>query len=411
MKAEILSIGSEVALGYIADTNAAWMSQRLTELGYEVIRHTAVGDNREEMLRALESSRGRCAAVLVTGGLGPTLDDMTRFVLADFAGVKLEENAQARETLAAFFQRIGRPMTSSNLTQTLLPQGSEMIPNPRGTAAGFALSVGGTEYIAMPGVPSEMKAMWEAWVGPRLRSRNASATAVRILRVFGIGESMLGEKIADLMARGANPDVGTQVDNSVISVRAVARAASRQEAERMVKDVSDEIRRRLGDMVFGEGEDRLEDAVLRLLEQKGQTLAVAESCTGGLIASRLTDVPGASRFFLEGAVTYSNESKTARLGVPADLIRQHGAVSAPVAEAMARGMRASSGAALALASTGIAGPTGATPQKPIGLVYAALAHDGGVQVEELRLHGTREAIKDRASKHVLNMARLHLLGG
>jgi nicotinamide-nucleotide amidase len=302
-------------------------------------------------------------------------------------------------------------MTPSNLRQALIPAGAEMIPNPRGTAPGFLLTRGGVEYYAMPGVPSEMKAMFQEHIAPRLRRRADVHAAVRHLRVFGYGESVVGEKLADLMARGANPDVGTQVEQSIIGVRVLARAASAEEADRLADAAADEVRRRLGqEHVFGRDGEQLEEAVARELERTGYTLAVAESCSGGALANRLTNVPGISRFFLEGVVAYSNRSKVERLGVPAGLIEQHGAVSAPVAEAMARGIRGTSGADLGVGVTGIAGPGGGSPAKPVGLVYVAVAGPAGVETRELRLTGQREDIKDRTAKNALHMVRLLLTG-
>lgn len=409
MKAEILSIGSEVALGRIADTNAAWLSQRLTEIGYEMTRHTVVADTREEILRALEDTRGRAAVVMVTGGLGPTQDDMTREALAEFGGVPLARSAEAEQSLRAFFERVGRPMVSSNLRQTLVPEGAAIVPNPRGTAVGFALTVDKAEYVALPGVPLEMKLMFEQAAGPRLREIARSFAAVRQLRVFGAGESTVGELLGDLMDRGGNPDVGTQVDSGTISVRVVARADSEEEARRLADEAAEEARRRLGErIVFGEGEEEVEEALACELERAGLTIALAESCTGGQASAYLTDVPGSSAFFLEGCVTYSNASKTARLDVPPELIQAKGAVSAEVAEAMARGMRERSGADIALGMTGIAGPGGGTPAKPVGLVYIALSDAEGTMCEAYRSVGRRREVKTRAARYALNLARLRL---
>ena len=410
MNAEILSIGTEVVIGSIADTNAAWLSQRLTELGFTVTRHSAVGDSRDQMLRALRSAQEHADVVLITGGLGPTLDDMTRDVLGEFAGAELVEEPLAVDHIRSIFQRLGRPMSETNLRQALIPEGAELVANPRGTAPGFALTVDGTEFIAMPGVPLEMKMMFDEHVAGRLRRRNPVCIAARHLRAFGYGESTFGEKLGDLLKRGANPEVGTQVDNAIIGIRVLARADSPEEAERLADATAEEVRRRVGEAnVFGENADQLEHAVARELERTIKTLAVAESCSGGALSNRLTNVPGVSRFFLEGVVTYSNASKTDRLGVAAELIEEHGAVSAEVAEAMARGVRERSGADLGVGITGIAGPGGATSTKPVGLVYVALAHAEGAEVKELRLIGRREDIKDRTAKAALNMVRLHLM--
>ena len=409
MKAEIVSIGEEVVLGSIADTNAAWLAQRLTESGYAVARHTAVGDQRADILDALRDATERSDAVVVTGGIGPTLDDITREVLAELAGVGLVESPEARRHVESFFERIGRPMAATNLRQALLPEGADLVPNPRGTAVGVRLRVNGAEVFSLPGVPIEMKLMYEASLRPALEGGEQRAIALRRLRLFGVGESTVAERLGDLMRRGANPEIGTQVERGVIGIRVLARSATREEAERLAEAAAGEVVRRVGeDLVFGRDDERIEDVVVRELERTGLTLATAESCTGGYLAGRLTDVPGVSRFFLEGAVTYSNASKTSRLGVPEALIARKGAVSPEVAEAMAAGMRERSGADLAIALTGIAGPGGGTDAKPVGLVHIALADACGVEVEAFRFAGRREEVKDRSAKTALNLARLRL---
>lgn len=409
MKAAILSIGSEVALGRIADTNAAWLSRRLIELGCEVARHTAVPDERGEILRALACVAEGADAVVITGGLGPTQDDMTRELVAEHCGVGLAEHAAAGEHLRAFFRRIGRPMSPSNMRQAMLPDGARALPNPRGTAFGFAVSCNGADFYALPGVPAEMRAMFEAEVAPALAAKASSGIALRQLRVFGAGESTVGELLGDLMRRGANPDVGTQVEQGAITVRVLARAETREEAQALADATAEEAMRRLGDdLVFGEGEEEIEEAVARLMERSGLTLAAAESCTGGLVSSLLTDVPGASQWFLEGVVAYSNQCKVSRLGVPEGLIAEKGAVSPEVAEAMVAGMRGRSGADVAVALTGIAGPGGAVPGKPVGLVYVAVADAQGVSVERFQCSGQRTDVKRRAARHALNMVRLRV---
>jgi len=413
MNAEILSVGSELVLGRIADTNAAYLSQKLATLGVDVIYHTAVGDDRDLLGRALETASERADLVIMTGGLGPTLDDLTRGVAAEVCGVGLCKDEAAAEHIGEIFKRYGRKMPPSNVGQAEIPEGSEPIPNERGTAVGFAVRLNRAEIMALPGVPREMKLMYEGWIEPRLRKQLAGGPMlyIRQLNTFGLPESGLGERIADLMAPGRNPAVGTQATAGVIKVRLTARADDEAAARALLDRDEATVRERLGEAVFGTDSDTLAHAAARLLEQGRLTLAVAESCTGGLVCDMLTDVPGISRFLLEGLVAYSNESKTARLGVPERLFQQVGAVSPEVAAAMARGARERTRADLAVSTTGIAGPTGGSALKPVGLVHMALAHERGVDHKEYRTRGSRQEIKDRAAKAALNMLRLHLIGG
>ncbi|MHA1571342.1 MAG: competence/damage-inducible protein A [Alphaproteobacteria bacterium] len=410
MKVEIISIGAELLIGRILDTNTAYLSAELQEIGCEVCRHTTVGDNRRDILDAIKAATGRAEVVIITGGLGPTRDDLTREVVAEFCGAPLVENAAAAENLRRRFSRRGPAMPTNNLAQAYIPRRSEPIHNPRGTAVGFMVRKGPCELVVMPGVPAEMKAMFETTVRPRLAERVQGVTRMRHLRCFGIGESLLGEKLGDLMREDANPRVGTQVHGGIIAVRLVAKAATKADADALLDASVAEVRARLGGEVYSDADETLAENVAALLQRRGDTLAVAESCTGGLICDMLTDVPGVSRCFLSGYVCYSNEAKIRELKVPAELIEQHGAVSREVAEALARGARRESGADFGLAVTGLAGPTGATETKPIGLVYISLADARHVVTETIRLHQDRRTIKDRAAKHALNLLRRRLIG-
>lgn len=411
--ANILSVGNELTTGRTVDTNASWLAGRLGELGISVGQIGVVGDDRPAIAAAIRRLADGCEVLVVTGGLGPTADDLTRQALADAMGVELRMHDELIEVIGSFFVRRGRRMPESNRSQALLPAGATPITNELGTAPGIRCRVGEAVIFVLPGVPPEMMRMFDKYVRPQLEELSGrQVILVKTLRCFGTGESDMGERIADLMGREHNPLIGTTAHEAVIGVHIRATARSSAEAETLVREAEAAVRQRLGDLVFGEGDETLADAVARLLWASGRTICVAESCTGGLLAKRLTDVPGASRYFVEGLVTYANDAKTRLLGVPSELIEQHGAVSERVAEAMAVGCRQRCGTDLALATTGIAGPEGGSPEKPVGLVYLALAHEAGCVVREVRIGSylTRHQIRDRAAKSCLNLLRLHLIG-
>ena len=410
MDAEILSIGSELMAGSIANTNAAFLSERLMNLGYRVTRHTAVGDCMEDILSALRRIAERADVAIVTGGIGPTPDDLTRQAFARFSGCELVEDEAGAELLRSRFAAWKHTPSPSNFIQATIPAGSRAMINHNGTATGFSLKHDGCDFFCLPGVPSEMKKMFDDDVAPRLRGRTGRITQVRTLHVIGVGESTIGEHLREFMGEGKNPEVATQAHHGEITVRITGSGPDEEKVRADMAVIESAVHSRLGTAIFGENGQTLAGAVAALLEGRGLRVAIAESCTGGEIASRLADIPGISRHLIEGAVTYSNDAKIRRLNVPPELIEKHGAVSAEVAEAMALGMRDTSGADLALAVTGIAGPSGGTPSKPVGLVYIALANLQDVEVREARLLGSRVRIKDRTTKQALNMLRLHLIG-
>lgn len=411
MNAVILSVGTELVSGQTLDTNAAWLAAELTRAGLDVVRHVTVGDELDRLTVSIRHALAAADVVILTGGLGPTADDLTRQALADALDLPLEKNADALARIVAFFERWQRPMADSNRLQALMPRGCRVIPNPRGTAPGIWFRQADKQLFALPGVPGEMKAMFAESVAPAIVVPGGAAVLVGRLNTFGMSEAKLGEAIADLMLRDRHPLVGTTASQAIISVRIIARAPSEVEARSLLDADKDEVRRRLGTAVFGEEDDTLQAAAARLLLERRLTIATAESCTGGLLANRLTDMPGSSAYFQRGYVTYSNESKTELLDVPSTLLESQGAVSAEVAEAMAVGCRAAAATDLALAITGIAGPGGGTADKPVGLVYLALADAYSVQTRKLLLgtHLTREEIRDRACKSALNLLRLHLI--
>jgi nicotinamide-nucleotide amidase len=412
MFAEILSVGNEVVCGAVVDENAAWLARRLNELGLPVQRHAAVSDSVEAIRDEIRASARRVRVVVITGGLGPTRDDRTRQALAEALGRPLELDDASAEHIQAFFGNLGRAMPEANLQQAQLPGGTRALANAWGTAPGIRAEIGECWIYALPGVPREMKAMFDHHVAPELRELAGRwQVAVKILRTFGAGESAVGQALAEWMAPGRNPSVGTEAREGLVSVRIVACGSAAGEAERLVEADADRFRAVLGDLVFGEDDDTLAAVVGRRLVEQGATLATAESCTGGLLAKSVTDVSGSSRYFLRGYVTYSNESKVDLLGVPAALIESHGAVSEPVAKAMAEGCRQRAGSDYALSVTGIAGPTGGTADKPVGLVHFGLAEPTACHVHTVRFgeHLDREAIRDRTCSTALNLLRRLLL--
>jgi nicotinamide-nucleotide amidase len=354
----------------------------------------------------------RADIVLMTGGLGPTEDDLTRDVLAAVLGRPLALDPRVLSAIEQRFAHRRVAMPENNRKQAMVPEGAEVLHNPRGTAPGLWVRQGRSALVCMPGVPSEMKPMLLDQVIPRLRTAFdiRSRIVSRVLKTCGISESALDERIGDYFRDMRNPTIGVLAHAGEIHVRLTCKGEDPGEIAARLDALEEKIRARLGHLVFGRDDEKLEAVVGRLLRARQSTLAVAESCTGGLIASRLTDVPGSSDYFERGVVAYSLEAKRRLLNVPADLLERHGAVSLAVARAMATGVRKTSGAALGLATTGIAGPGGGTPDTPVGLVCAALAWDGGDGAREFRLLGDREQVKYRGAQMALEMLRRHLLG-
>jgi nicotinamide-nucleotide amidase len=410
MKAEILSIGSELTSGQNLDTNAQWLSLRLEEMGVPVGWHTTIADDLDDNIAAFRIAADRAGVVIASGGLGPTQDDLTREVLAKVGGVELVFDQGSFDHIQQMFARRRRVMPERNRVQALFPDGSEPIFNANGTAPGIWMKVGGAVIACLPGVPSEMFAMFETEVKPRLVKIGVGG-AVRVQRkinTFGAGESHIEEKLFDLTRRDHVPEVGITASDATISLRIFARAADAAEAQAQIAPVEQTIRERLGNFVFGSDKEELEDVVVRLLAQHHRTLATAESVTGGLVARRLTQVPGSSAVFWGGVVAYDARLKMALLGVPQHLIDSHGVVSSQVAEAMAVGCRTRLHTDLAVSTVGLAGP-GGTAEKPVGLVYVGLASNEGVGSWSFSWSGTRQEIQSRTAKLALNRVRLHLL--
>jgi nicotinamide-nucleotide amidase len=428
MKSIILSIGDELVLGQTVDTNSAWLSQQLAAVGCAVAAHITVADEQRAIEQAIDESVGRCDVLLISGGIGPTEDDLTRQALAAVMNVPLELNETWLAQLQKFFQRMGRPMPEGNKIQAMIPRGATLVFNHAGTAAGIdAAYVSGDQktvcrVFVMPGVPKEMKVMFTRDVLPQVKKMGGGAVILsRTLHTFGLGESAVAEKIGPHMMRGRNPSVGTTVSGGVVSLRIRAAYVSKDEAARQLEDTVKACRTALGDLVYGEEDQTLQEAVAQLLIQRKNTITTAESCTGGLLAKMLTDVPGSSAYYERGVVTYSNRAKEELLDVPPDLLERHGAVSEPVVQAMAVGALVGADTDFALAISGVAGPSGGTEAKPVGTVCIALAWstprdaDNGLTDDRavsrtFIFPGDREMIRDRSAKMALTMLRFHLLG-
>lgn len=411
MKAEIISVGTELLLGHTVNGDAAIVARALAELGFDLLHVQTVGDNPERLLEALRLAAGRSDIIITTGGLGPTDDDLTRNVAAAFADAPLEEDADALARLKEYFG--ARPMSPNQTRQALVPRGAFVFPNTVGTAPGCAIATpGGGRLILLPGPPSELRVMLESSVKPYLEKMSGSVIHSTMIRTFGIGEGAAAERIRDLMAC-ANPTVAPYAHGGEMFVKITAKAPDARAARQLCAPVAAEVRARLGDLVYGTDVASLEEAVVAALASQGKTIAVAESCTGGLAAKRITDQPGASAVFHLGVVTYANAAKRKILGVPAEMLERVGAVSAEVAEAMALGIRNLAQSDLGIGITGIAGPDGGSQEKPVGLVYIALAAPGQCFVRVMRPQGRylgRAFVRDRAASHALDMARRYLAG-
>jgi nicotinamide-nucleotide amidase len=426
--AAIISVGNELLNGNTVDTNSNWLCSRLLSVSIPVVFSCAVGDDIEEIKNAIQYASGKADIVLITGGLGPTDDDLTRDGIAKFLGVKLEYHPDIEEKIKKFFKNLNRPMTENNKIQVYLPAGTSEIENNLGTAPGifyednkprtfqiFTKSnkkkVQGKKIIvAFPGVPSEMKQMFDKSVLPKLKKfAQGDILVVRKIRCIGAGESAIAEMLGDLMKRGRNPLINCTVDCGIITLHIIARAGDGNKAAALAQEDIQKLRGILGKLVYGLDEQTLAEVVGQKLVEKKKTLAVAESCTGGLIAKMITDVPGSSRYFTYGWVTYSNESKVSELGVKKELIEKFGAVSSEVAQAMAEGAKRKSGSDFAVAVTGIAGPDGGSEQKPVGLVYISIASPDGINTEKF-LFGPRDRdfIRLRISQTLLNLLGLKL---
>jgi len=410
--AELIAVGTELLLGEIANTDAQMLSQGLSALGINVFTHTVVGDNPGRLAEAVALARTRADVIITTGGLGPTCDDLTKNVLAECFGRRLVYNQEAAERIETFFRRIGRPVTENNYQQAWLPENCTVFHNDWGTAPGCAFEEGGVHVVMLPGPPSECGPMFRHCAVPYLSRLSDGVIHSRSLRLFGIGESAAEARLRDKMNAMTNPTLAPYAKTGEVELRITARAEDQQAAAGLIAPVEAELRAMFGPKVYGVDNDNLETVVLRLLGERGMTLGTAESCTGGLAAKRLTDVPGSSAVFRGGVVSYTNAVKHGVLEVPQELLDRYGAVSRPVAEAMAEGARRVLGCDLALSFTGVAGPGPDDRGNEEGLVYVALAGPEGVRVRELHNGPTRGrgGVRHISASHGFDMARRYLSG-
>jgi competence/damage-inducible protein CinA-like protein len=410
LTAEIIAIGSELLTPDRTDTNSLWLTDQLNQIGIEVKLKTVVGDDDARLEEAIKDALRRSRVVVTTGGLGPTEDDITRKIAARAMGRRLQLDEKVLEHIRAMFMRWGRQMPEINARQAMIVEGAEVLDNPNGSAPGMYVEHEGRSVVLLPGPPREMRPMFETHVKSRLAAKAGDVRVVRrMLRVSGLGESAVDEKIAPVYRQYTNPQTTILFNRSEIEIHLTAQAKTGQEAELLLDGLANQIEERLGEAIFAFRGETMEEVVGLRLAVNGFTLATAESCTGGLVAERITEVPGSSVYFREGVVTYSNEAKVRMLGVPFDLIAEYGAVSAPVAEAMAEGARLRADTDFGLAVTGIAGPGGGSEEKPVGLVYIALSDDAHTEHRKLLLPGDRQLIRWRASQAALDLLRRRLI--
>ena len=410
--AELIAVGTELLLGNIANTDAQMLSQGLSALGINVYYHTVVGDNPQRLRSAVETAKGRADIIFTTGGLGPTCDDLTKNVLAECFGKKLVFHEPSAKRIEGYFRNLhpDRPMTENNYQQAMLPEGCTVLDNDWGTAPGVAFEADGVRVIMLPGPPRECKAMFTHRVIPYLKDLSDGVIASRTLKLFGIGESSMEAQLRDRMNAMTNPTLAPYAKEGECELRITAKAATEAEAHALIDPVEADLKAHFGPLVYGVDVPNLERVVLDGLKEKGLTLGTAESCTGGLVAKRFTDLPGASAAFRGGIVSYATEVKHTVLGVDQALLDQYGAVSEPVARAMAEGARKVLGCDLAISATGVAGPDPDERGNPVGLVFLALATPEGTWVRQVHLSMGRERIRHIAASHGFDLARRYLNG-
>lgn len=410
LNAEIIAIGSEMLTPFRIDTNSLWLTERLNAIGIEVRLKTIVGDDGARLEEAISDARRRSQVIISTGGLGPTEDDITRQVFARVLGRQLTTDEGTLAKIRARFARRGLAMPSINERQAMLIDGATLLENDHGTAPGMMIHEGDCTFVLLPGPPREMRPMYNQLVEAALRARAGETFILRRkLSIFGLSESRVDELAAPVYTRYSNPSTTILVKNGQIELHLTAQAGSEIEGERLLDEVGGQLEEVLGDVVYSRQPDEtLEKVVASGLRRRGETVATAESCTGGLLAGRLTEVPGSSEYFNEGVITYSNEAKTARLGVPRELIEAHGAVSEEVALAMAHGVRERARSTFGIGITGIAGPGGGTEEKPVGLVYIGLADEEGARAVRFVFPGDRQFIRTLAVNSALDLLRRRL---
>ncbi|MGD9628453.1 MAG: competence/damage-inducible protein A [Pyrinomonadaceae bacterium] len=410
LSAEIIAIGSELLTPQRTDTNSLWLTEKLNSIGIDVRLKTIVGDDEARLEEAIRDAVKRSDVIVTTGGLGPTEDDITRRVTARGVGRDLVYHDELEADLRERFRRWGREMPEINKRQAYVIEGATVLPNPNGSAVGMLLAFDGKFLAVLPGPPREMRPMFEAYVLPKLAENSGDLlTRTRVMRISGLGESAVDEAIAPIYTSYENVQTSILFSRVEIELHLTARSRSAEEAEETLSELAEKISASLGPAVFATNGETMEEVIGTMLTERGQTISVAESCTGGLIGMRLTEVPGSSRYFIEGAITYSNEAKMRTLGVPEQTLIDHGAVSSETAEAMAEGMRRRAGTDHAISVTGIAGPDGGSEEKPVGTVFIGYANRDRCRSVKLLLPGDRELVRWRSSQAALDYFRRQLL--
>jgi competence/damage-inducible protein CinA C-terminal domain len=395
MKAEILAVGTELLLGDIVNTNAQYISKQLAQMGIDVYYQTVVGDNAQRLEKTIFNAFDRAELIITSGGLGPTEDDLTKETGAKYFGKKLVLDQKAMDMLESFFSRINRKMTENNAKQAYVPEGALVMYNKNGTAPGIIMEENGKILINLPGPPKELIPMFEEYVKPYLAKKQENIFHSRVLRVAKIGESEAEDMVKDIIAAQTNPTIATYVKKFEVIFRITAKAKNENEANKIIEPMVQEIYKRFGNNIYAEGETTIQKVTCKKLMDKNLTVAVAESCTGGMLASAFTDIAGISKIFMEGDVTYSNDAKIRRLGVKEETLQKHGAVSSETAAEMAQGIAKAAGTDIGISTTGIAGPDGGTVENPVGTVFIGLYFKGKVKTKEIHLVGNREKIRQR----------------
>lgn len=409
MKCEILSVGTEILLGDILNTNSRYLSKELANLGIDVYYHQVVGDNRERILSALKEAFSRSDIIITTGGLGPTKDDMTKELVAEFLGMDMYLHEESLKKIEDYFKKMGRIPVKSNEKQAYFPKEAIILENNNGTAPGAIFEKDGKAIIVLPGPPKEMEPMFNNSVRKYLEKLTGYTIVSEVLRVFGIGESEAESKLQDLIDNGQNPTIAPYAKEGEVTFRITAKGKDEEEAKELIKPLKEEVYKRLGNLIYNTGDVSIQETVGEMLVNKNMTIGVSESCTGGLVSAKLIEYPGISSVFLEGAVTYSNEAKMRTLNVKKDTLEKFGAVSEETAIEMAEGIAKRCGSRIGVSTTGIAGPGGGTEEKPVGLVYIGVCIDGKTKVERHVFSGNRNAVRNKASMTALNMIRKSLL--
>ena len=409
MKAEIITVGTEILLGDILNTNCRYLSRELAAMGIEMYYQITVGDNEERLLKTLKESLNRSDIVICTGGLGPTEDDITKEVCAKYFGYELELHKPSLDAMIERFKHMNRVPTKNNEKQAYFPKEAYILKNDNGTAPGCIMEKEGKMIVVLPGPPREMESMFENYVKPYLSKLTDDVIESEVLRIIGVGESKVENDILDIIDSQTNPTIATYAKGYECTLRITAKAKSVEEAKELIKPMSDEMKRRFGQSLYATGETSIEEVVSKMLVENNLKIAVAESCTGGMVSASLINYPGISSVFMEGCVTYSNEAKMKSLGVKKETLDVYGAVSDKCAKEMASGVAARYNTNIGIATTGIAGPGGGTDEKPVGLVYFGIYINGKVISKKYVFNGDRQGVRERATRTILNDLRLELL--